>query len=73
MGTLRHVKLDPELLFDVDRCLCLTFEAELKVTQVETNGEEDSKNCFVKDMQSMLYDSKNSDVVVIAENQTPLM
>jgi len=61
--TRKMIKLDHELLYDADRCF--TIEAELKVTKI--SGEEKSElNIFVKDLQSIFGDVKNSDVVIIA-------
>jgi len=63
VSTRKIIKLDLELLYDVDRCF--TVEAELKVTKI--SGEEKSEsNEFVKDVQSIFGDVKNSDVVIIA-------
>jgi len=61
------VQIDPELLYDKDRCF--TLEAELQVTQTEVTCEENAENLFAKDIKSIFHDSKNSDVVVIAGNQ----
>ena len=59
----KMIKLVHELLYDADRCF--TIEAELKVTKI--SGEENPElNAFVKDVQSIFGDVKNSDVVIIA-------
>jgi len=67
---VKKVKVDPELLYDDERCF--TIEAELKVTQEEISNEgENSKQIkgFVKDMESIILDSKTSDVVIVAGNE----
>ena len=47
---------------------CFTIEADLKLIKI--GGEDKTKlNGFVKDMQSIFGDVKNSDVVVIAGNE----
>ena len=53
---------------------CFTVEAELKVTQEKCRNEEENYNSkklngFGKDTESIIQDSKTSDVVTIARNE----
>jgi len=62
------VEINPELLYDEDRCF--TIEAEIQVGQKKTNEEDKVGLRFVQDMKLIFQDEKNSDLVVIAGNKT---
>ena len=62
------VTVNPEHLFDEGRSF--TFEADLLVRMGDPNKDlSDKPNSFVKDMKSIFHDVKNSDVLILAENQ----
>jgi len=70
VGVFKSLNFDPELLYDLERCFII--EAELKVSQEDSSNEDENSkklNQFVFDIESIIHDSKTSDVVIIAGNE----
>jgi len=63
----RQVRFNPTNLFD-EGSRSFIFEAELLVDTSDINREDQFKkpNSFVKDIQTILLDDKNSDIVIVA-------
>jgi len=66
INNTKRFTIDPTHLYDENRCFI--FEAELLVVTNDPNEEDCFKrpNSFVKDMQTILNDQKNSDVLIVA-------
>eukprot|EP00092_Neocalanus_flemingeri_P033552 GFUD01036475.1.p1 GENE.GFUD01036475.1~~GFUD01036475.1.p1 ORF type:complete len:360 (+),score=77.71 GFUD01036475.1:51-1130(+) len=63
------VEVNPAHMFGVTRSI--TFEAEILVGRKNENKDDhfEIPNTYVKEMQSILHDDKNSNVVIVAENK----
>eukprot|EP00092_Neocalanus_flemingeri_P018420 GFUD01019935.1.p1 GENE.GFUD01019935.1~~GFUD01019935.1.p1 ORF type:complete len:237 (+),score=56.11 GFUD01019935.1:432-1142(+) len=65
----RRVVVNPAHMFGVTKSI--SFEAEILVERKDGNKDDhfEIPNIYVKEMQSILHDDKNSNVVIVAENK----